>query len=136
MGKKDTTAGVVLGLAVGIAAGYVAGILTAPKSGRETRQDIKDASDRAIHAAQDQLHTLQAQVAELAEQAAARAKSLSGRGKQELDELVESAKVAQGKAKAMISAAKEGEASDPELDKAIEKANEAKEHLSNYLKNS
>lgn len=136
MGKKDTTAGVVLGLAVGIAAGYVAGILTAPKSGKETRQDIKDASDRAIRAAQDQLHTLQAQVSELAEQAAARAKSLSSRGKQELDELVESAKVAQGKAKAMISAAKEGEASDPELDKAIEKANEAKEHLSNYLKNS
>jgi gas vesicle protein len=136
MGKKDTTAGVVLGLVVGIAAGYVAGILTAPKSGKETRQDIKDASGRAIQAAQDQPHALQAQVSELAEQAAARAKSLSSRGKQELDELVESAKVAQGKAKAMLTAAKDGEATDPELDQAIEKANEAKEHLSNYLKNS
>lgn len=30
-----------LGALIGVAAGFVAGILTAPKSGKETRQDIK-----------------------------------------------------------------------------------------------
>jgi len=36
MGKK-----LALGAVIGAAAGLVAGILTAPKSGRETREDIK-----------------------------------------------------------------------------------------------
>ena len=42
MGKKS--AGVAGAVVVGAVAGYVAGILTAPKSGKETRQDIKKAS--------------------------------------------------------------------------------------------
>ena len=41
MGNKITKK-VLIGTALGLAAGYVAGILTAPKSGKETRQDIKD----------------------------------------------------------------------------------------------
>jgi len=38
--KKGT--GLALGAIIGAAIGGVAGILTAPKSGKETRQDIKD----------------------------------------------------------------------------------------------
>jgi gas vesicle protein len=41
-----------LGALIGAAAGFVAGILTAPKSGKETREDIKtvanDAKDKAV----------------------------------------------------------------------------------------
>lgn len=136
MGKKDTTIGVVAGVAFGLAAGYLAGILTAPKSGAETRQDIKDASDRAIKMASERVHMLQAQISELVDQARARAKNLGARGKQELDVLVENAKDAQGKAKALLQAAKDGEADDPELNQAIARANEAKEHLANYLKDN
>ena len=134
MSKQDTAKNVVLGLAVGLAAGYIAGILTAPKSGKETRQDIKDATDHAIKLAQDKIHTLQAQIGELVEVATARAKSLSARGKQELDDLVENAKDKQYKAKAVLAAVKDGEADDPELRKAVESANEAKENLANFLK--
>lgn len=134
--KKDTAVTAVVGLAVGLAAGYVAGILTAPKSGKETRQDIADAGSKALHIAQEKIQSLQAQVSELADQAKARAKSLGNHGKQELDELVETAKEAQYKAKAVLSAVKQGEATDPELQKAVEQASEAKTHLSNFLKNN
>lgn len=134
MSKQETTMNVVLGLAIGLTAGYVAGILTAPKSGKETRQDIKDATDHAVKLAQEKIRTLQAQVSELAEVAAARAKSLSARGKQELDELVENAKDKQYKAKAVLAAVKDGDADDPELRKAVESANDAKESLANFLK--
>lgn len=132
--NKGTTKNVVLGLAIGLAAGYVAGILTAPKSGKETRQDIKDAGDKAVQLAQDKLHSLQAQVSELTELAKARAKSLSARGKEELDGLVANAKDSQYKAKAILSAVKDGEADDPELRNAVDMANEAKNSLANFLK--
>ncbi len=39
---KKTMKGVGVGLAVGALAGAVAGILFAPKSGKETREDIKN----------------------------------------------------------------------------------------------
>ncbi len=39
--KKDNGKKIAIGTAIGLAAGYVTGILTAPKSGKETRQDIK-----------------------------------------------------------------------------------------------
>lgn len=136
MSKQDTTKNVVLGLAVGLVAGYVAGILTAPKSGKETRQDIKDASGRAIQLAQDKLQSVQAQIGVLVDQAKARAASLSSRGKKQLDELVDNAKDAQYKAKAVLAAVKDGEAEDPDLRRAVEQANEAKDALANFLKSN
>lgn len=132
--KKDVAATAVVGIAVGLVAGYVAGILTAPKSGAETRQDIKDATDRAIAMAQQKIHALQAQISELADQARSRAKNLTERGKQDLDQLVDNAKDAQDKAKAVLSAVKDGEADDPDLQRAVEQANEAKNNLANFLK--
>lgn len=134
MGKQDTAKTVVLSLAVGVAAGYIAGILTAPKSGKETRQDIKDAGDKAVQMAQSKLQSLQAQVSELTDIAKARAKNLSARGKQELDKLIAAAKDSQYKASAVLSAVKDGGAGDPELRKAVDHANEAKNSLANFLK--
>lgn len=37
----------VLGLVIGAIAGFVSGILVAPKSGKETRADIKEAGQKA-----------------------------------------------------------------------------------------
>ncbi len=38
---------VVLGTMFGAVAGFVAGVLTAPKSGKQTRADVKDAAKKA-----------------------------------------------------------------------------------------
>lgn len=132
--KKDVAAVAVIGVAAGVVAGYVAGILTAPKSGAETRKDIKDATDRAVAIAQEKVQALQAQVTELVDQARAKTRSLTERGKQDLDDLIDNAKDAQDKAKAMIAAVRDGEADDPDLQRAVEQANEAKQNLANFLK--
>ena len=132
--KKDVSVAAAVGLAVGLATGYLVGLLTAPKSGAETRQDIVDATNRAVASAQQKLSATQAQVTELVEVAKAKAKSLTMYRRQDLDELIDNAKIAQDKAKAMLVAVKEGEADDPDLQRAVEKANQAKENLANFLK--
>ena len=42
-----------LGAALGAIAGAIAGIVMAPKSGKETREDIKNASDKAVKDAKE-----------------------------------------------------------------------------------
>ena len=46
--KKSNGGKFFLGAALGAIAGAVAGIVMAPKSGEETRKDIKEAGDKAI----------------------------------------------------------------------------------------
>lgn len=45
--KKDNSK-FFLGVVLGAAAGLVAGILTAPKSGKETRQELKEQGKKAL----------------------------------------------------------------------------------------
>ena len=47
MSKKSRTGKFVLGAAVGATLGAVAGVLFAPKSGKETREDIKNKANDA-----------------------------------------------------------------------------------------
>ena len=42
MSKKDKSFGFAMGILGGIIGGVIAGVLLAPKSGKETREDIKD----------------------------------------------------------------------------------------------
>ena len=46
--KKSGAGKFFLGALFGAAVGAIAGILTAPKSGKETRKDLKDAGDKAV----------------------------------------------------------------------------------------
>ena len=133
MGSK-TTKRVIIGTAAGLAAGYVVGLLTAPKSGKDTRQDIKDVSTKAWRAAEIKLKKLYSDMSDLIDQATKKAKQLSGRSKEKLNELVDDTKEAQQKVKEVISAIHDGDADDPELDSAVKQANDAIKHLANYMK--
>lgn len=46
--SKDKGGKFLLGAALGAVAGAIAGIVMAPKSGEETRKDIKDAGNKAV----------------------------------------------------------------------------------------
>jgi gas vesicle protein len=46
--NKDLATGLAVGLGVGLIVGATLGLLFAPKSGLETRKDIKDTVDKGI----------------------------------------------------------------------------------------
>lgn len=123
-----------IGAVVAAAAGYVAGILTAPKSGKETRKDIKDTAVRTYTAAEKELKVLHTELNKLVGEAGKKAGELKGTAQKNLDKAVEMGKVAKEKARDLLSAAHEGNAEDKDLDNAIKEAKKAVEHLQSFLK--
>ncbi|MEK7599949.1 MAG: YtxH domain-containing protein [Patescibacteria group bacterium] len=135
MSKDNSTAKkVAIGGVIAAAAGYVAGILTAPKSGKETRADIKDAAEKTMAEAEKDLKNLHTELDKIIKQAKARSEKLSSKAQKELSQLIDKAKDTKEKAREMLSALHEGGAEDKDLAKAIKDANNALEHLRDYLK--
>lgn len=127
--KKVATGAIIAG-----AVGYVVGILTAPKSGKETRQDIKNEVGKRLNEAERQLKIVLADLTKLISDAKAVSDKLSGSAQQELVELIAKAKDSKEKARTVLSAVHEGDAEDKDLQFAIKEANSAISHLKKYLK--
>jgi gas vesicle protein len=132
--KQNVAKRVAIGSAIAGLLGYVAGVLTAPKSGKETRKDIQNASAKSVAAAEKELKKLHTELDGIIKQAKSRGSKLSTKAKQELDALVIKAKDAKEKTREVLSAIHEGGADNKELDKAIKDANDSIEHLKQYLK--
>lgn len=122
-----------LGAAVAAAAGYVTGLLTAPKSGKETREDIKDAAVKARSEAEKRLKQAHTELQSLITKGKQTAGSLSDKAKGELEAALSSAHKAKDKAKGLISAVHEGESSEKELDDAVKEAEKAIKNLKSYV---
>jgi flagellar hook-basal body complex protein FliE len=67
---------------------------------------------------------------------AAKSKSanLNAKARKELDEAVAKAKVAQSKSSEVLKAFRAGEADNPDLNKAVKQAKQAKSNISKYLR--
>lgn len=131
MGKAKRLA---IGAAVAGAAGYVAGILTAPKSGKETRKDIKDATEHGVTEAEKQLKNLHTELGDKVDEARKRSDTLSGKAQKELRNAADKAKDAKEKAREVLSALHEGNAEDKDLKNALADAKHALDHIKDYLK--
>lgn len=123
-----------IGTVVAAAAGYVAGILTAPKSGKETREDIKDTAVKTYKTAEKELKALHTELSKLMDEAGKKAGELKGSAQKNLDKSVATAKVAKEKARELLSAVHEGDADDKDLGNAVKEAKKAAEHLKSFLK--
>lgn len=134
MGK--TAKKFAIGTVIAAAAGYIAGILTAPKSGRETREDIKDTAIKGKLETEKQLKRLHTEMTSMIGQAKDQAASLKGKARDDIDVAVKSTQTVKEKARELLSALHEGDADDKDLNKAISDANKAIEHLRTYLKKS
>lgn len=130
---KDTAKKFAIGAMIAAVAGYIAGILTAPKSGKETRQDIKDTASKGMAEAEKQLKALHSELNKLIDETKDKAATLSGKTRDELQSLIEKARDSKEKAREMLSALHEGDAEDKDLKKAINDATKAIEHLRDYL---
>ena len=131
MGKRANFA---IGAAIAAGVGYLAGILTAPKSGKETRQDIGKAAAKARREAERQLKDLHAELGELLKDANARIAAGKLTAKAGMDKAVEKAIVARNKAREVLSAVHEGSAEDTELQKAVDDVKDALTHLKKFIK--
>ncbi len=118
---------------IAAAAGYVAGILTAPKSGKETREDIKNTASQTYKAAERELKSLHTELNNLLGEASKKAAELKGVAQKNFDAAVEGAKVAKEKSRELLSAIHEGDAEDKDLDQAIKEAKKAAEHLKAFI---
>jgi gas vesicle protein len=132
--QRDNIKKVAIGSTIAAIAGYIAGILTAPKSGKETRGDIKDAADKGIAEAEKDLKKVQADLDKIIKEAKVAGDKLGVKAQKELSELVEKAKDTKEKSREVLSAIKEGGADNKDLDKAVQDAGTALQHLRDYLK--
>lgn len=122
-----------LGAIIAAAAGYLTGLLTAPKSGRETREDIKDMTEHGVREAEKQLKKLHTQINSTIAEARNQVEDLKGTAQKDLQIAIDKATTAKEKARVVLSAIHEGDADDRDLNKAIKEASKAIDHLKTYL---
>lgn len=123
-----------IGSGLAAAAGYLAGILTAPKSGRETRDDLRAAAEHSRIEGEKELKRLHTELDKVIKDAKAGSGKLGIKAKAELNDLVAKAKDTKEKTREVISAIHEGDAEDQDLKRAIRNANLAIKNLRKYLK--
>jgi gas vesicle protein len=129
-GRKIAIGSTIAGLA-----GYLAGVLTAPKTGQQTRKDI---SKKAVNLKDDteyQLMDLNDELKDLIKSTKVKTLALSSSARAEFNEAVVRAKDAQNKTAQVLKAAKAGEASDPDLNKAVKQARLAIKNLAKFFRN-
>lgn len=128
-GKKFAIGALIAGIV-----GYLTGLLTAPKSGKQTREDIKDKVEDVADSGAEQLQRAHDELGELIKNTKDKTVALSSKAREEFNEAVVFAKDAKDKAATVLKSVKDGEADDPSLNKAIHQAQQAKKNLGKYLK--
>lgn len=127
------TNGIAVGAVLAAAAGYVAGILTAPKSGKETREDIANTAAKAKTEAERKLKQLHHELDNVIAEGKKRAIPMGQAAKAEIEEAVRKAVAAKEKARQTLSAIHEGESDDKDLDKIVKEVSSTLEDLKAYI---
>lgn len=130
--KRNIVKVFAIGALVSALAGYVAGILTAPKSGRETREDIKSKANETYSAAEKRLKQLHTELGDIIDKVSGQIDTFKNR--KEVSDALDKGRDAKQKAREVLSVLHDGETDDKELKKAVKDATDAIEHLRNFLR--
>lgn len=130
--QRDVVKKVAIGAAITAVAGYVAGVLTAPKSGKQTRSDLKDKAAETYNATEKELKKLHTELTDVMDEATDRISSFKNR--KDVDAALNRGKDAKQKAREVLSTLHDGETDDKELKNAISDATKAIQHLRDFLK--
>ncbi|QQS64774.1 YtxH domain-containing protein [Candidatus Saccharibacteria bacterium] len=125
--NKSNGAKVAVGAVLGVVGGFVAGLLFAPKSGKETRADIKQAAEKLIDKVQKEAEDIFAQAKKVES-------TLEEKAKAELVRLKHKAEEARDKVKAAASKAADKK-DDAALQAALDDAHSAFSNLKAFVKN-
>lgn len=115
--------------------GYITGILTAPKSGKETRQDLSESIDISKRELEKKLKLAHSELRSYLKEAQVNLISSSSEVKFELESVIKKANEVEAKIKETLSAVHEGTADNIELDKAIKEAKKSIKHFQEYINN-
>jgi gas vesicle protein len=131
---RKRTKDLAIGAAFAAGVGYLAGILTAPKSGKETRKDIENEAKKVKNEAERRLKELHSELDNLIIKGKGQASDAKSTAKKELEAALDKALIAKKKAREILSAFHEGETEDRELKTAIDDVNKALAHLKKFMK--
>lgn len=115
-------------------AGYLIGVLTAPKSGKETRKDIAKGASKARIQSERQLKKLHSELQDLIKDGEAVQKKAGAKAKKEIEAKLMDARMAKDKAREILSTLHHGDADDPNLKAMVKEVRQAKKDLMTYLK--
>lgn len=118
-------------LASGI--GYVAGILTAPKSGKETRKDIHDKAQQAKKESERRIKELYVELNDAIKAAQTKMGKVGGTAKTEFNDIIDKAVGVKERSKQLITSIREGDNDDQDLKQASDDIKKAIEHLKSYV---
>ena len=130
---KKSTGKIAFGALVGVCIGYVVGVFTAPKSGKDSRQYVKEKAGTTYKTAEKLLKKTMVELDVLIKKGTERAKQTKDKAKQDLTKAVNKAKQTKQKIRELISAIHEGEADDKDLDRAVNDGKNAIEHLKKFV---
>jgi gas vesicle protein len=130
--KHDLAKKFAIGALITGVVGYIVGILTAPKSGKETREAIKDKAYETYTAAEKELKKLHTELTDVIDEVSDRITSF--KNSKEVSGALDKGRDAKQKAREVLSTLHDGEANDKDLKKAISDATSAIEHLRDFLR--
>jgi gas vesicle protein len=132
--KRDNIKRLAVGSSLAAVAGYIAGLLTAPQSGKETREDIADSAIKRRKESEKELKHLNNELGDVINDAKKRGEKVSKKTQAELKDVLEKAVDTKEKVREVLSALHEGDAEDQDLKRAIKNASQALEHLRDFIK--
>jgi gas vesicle protein len=132
MAKKKFGLGIILGAIAGVLAGF----LTAPKSGKETREDLKNKALDIKGSAERKLKDAHKELGNMADDARAKGKELKGKAKDELDDLASKADDLKDRIKGAITSIKSGDDEDDDatIDQLLKDLSALKDKISKKIK--
>ncbi|HUY52962.1 MAG TPA: YtxH domain-containing protein [Candidatus Dormibacteraeota bacterium] len=120
---------------LGSSLGYLAGLLTAKKSGANTRKDISDASKEIQKKAETTASNLYKELSGAIEQAEVKIDKGKLSVRNNLYRATTRANKVKSQANEILMAIKNGNADDKDLQKSVDSIKSAIKNLKNYLKN-
>jgi len=132
--SKDKKLG--LGIVIGAVAGLVTGLLAAPKSGQETRKDLKKKANEVKGSAERKLKEAQKELGKLSDEAKTATAKLQGKAKAELEDLSSKADDLKDRVKNAITSIKSGDDEDDDatVDQLLKDLDSIKKKISSKLK--
>lgn len=124
------------GIIIGAIAGILAGFLTAPKSGKETREDIKKKAHEVKGSAERRLKDAHKELGKLIEDTSAKAEKLKGQARDELKDLTAKAEELKAQIKSAITSIKSGDDDndDATIDQLLKDLSALKDKIAKQVK--